>query len=80
MSFDKDYPNRKDYRKPYFNKAEKIDSSCRPGGDCPHCSRGRLHNANVKAFDADEEINEFLSDHDWWYYANHSINNEGYCD
>jgi hypothetical protein len=42
MSFDKDYPNRKDHRKPYTKKAEKCNRSCRPGGSCPYCRNGRL--------------------------------------
>ena len=75
MSFNKKYPNRKDYRKQYTKKAERVDSSCRPGGDCPRCSMGRQHNSIVKEFDADDEIDEFLSNHHWWYYADISIEN-----
>jgi len=46
VSFDKDYPNRKDRRKPY-RKSKRFDRSCRPGGDCPHCQGNRQH-ANRK--------------------------------
>jgi hypothetical protein len=58
-SFYKKYPKRKDQRKPYFgysllrradtgsdpdkNKQGCIDPSCRPGGDCPWCSKGRQY-------------------------------------
>jgi len=75
MSFNKYYPNRKDKRRQYLKNPQKLDSSCRPGGDCPRCSSGRLYNSYTKEFDADEEIDEFLSDHDWWYYADLSIDN-----
>lgn len=42
MSFDKDYPNRKDQRKPYHGSS-KYDHSCRPHGSCPHCESNRAH-------------------------------------
>lgn len=42
MSFDKEYPNRKDIRKPYY-KSSRFDHSCRPGGSCPHCSNNRKY-------------------------------------
>ena len=36
MSFDNDYPKRKDHRKP-FRGAKAIDCSCRNHGSCPMC-------------------------------------------
>lgn len=43
MSFDnKNYPNRKDKRKPYY-KSGKHDRSCRPNGGCAWCQGNRLH-------------------------------------
>lgn len=42
MSFENDYPNRKDWRKPYHG-SKAVDATCRPGGDCPYCNRGRQH-------------------------------------
>ncbi len=42
MSFDKNYPKRKDHRKPYRG-SKAVDSGCRPGGDCPYCQAGRKH-------------------------------------
>lgn len=42
MSFYKDYPNRKDHRKPYRGSAS-FDSSCRPNGGCGHCLNNRKH-------------------------------------
>jgi hypothetical protein len=44
MAFDKQYPNRKDWRKPYLGKtSKKVDRTCRPHGSCPYCESGRLH-------------------------------------
>lgn len=42
MSFDKDYPNRKDIRKKY-RKSKRFDRSCRNHGNCPYCRENRLH-------------------------------------
>jgi hypothetical protein len=42
MSFDKDYPNRKDRRKRYYN-AKSFDRSCRNHGSCAHCLESRMH-------------------------------------
>lgn len=46
MSFDKDYPNRKDKRKDY-KKSAACDRSCRPGGSCPYCIGNRQYK-NIK--------------------------------
>lgn len=40
MSFDKNYPNRKDKRKPYHG-SKAFDRSCRTGGNCPWCEGNR---------------------------------------
>ena len=42
MSFEHNYPNRKDHRKPY-RKSKAIDRSCRSHGSCPWCRGNRLH-------------------------------------
>lgn len=42
MSFDKNYPNRKDQRKPY-RRSKAFDRTCRNHGSCPYCKLGRLH-------------------------------------
>ena len=41
--FDKHYPNRKDWRRDYPQRARRMDASCRPGGDCPRCQADRQH-------------------------------------
>ncbi len=40
MSFDTDYPKRKDRRKPYRG-SKAFDRSCRHGGSCPYCEGNR---------------------------------------
>ena len=42
MSFDNDYPNRKDWRGSYYN-SESFDRSCRHGGRCAWCIHNRLY-------------------------------------
>lgn len=42
MSFDNDYPNRKDRRKPFYNSG-KYSTGCRHGGDCEWCRGNRTH-------------------------------------
>lgn len=44
MSFDKNYPNRKDKRKPYY-KSKRFDKSCRNHGSCPYCLSSRLYSS-----------------------------------
>ncbi len=43
MSFDKNYPNRKDHRRDYYHLRQRMFRSCRPGGDCPWCERNRRY-------------------------------------
>jgi hypothetical protein len=42
MSFDKDYPNRKDKRKKYVGK-KAVDTTCRNHGSCPYCEKERKY-------------------------------------
>lgn len=46
MSFDKDYPNRKDHRKPYLKGSKRFDLSCRCHGSCTWCLSNRIHSIN----------------------------------
>ena len=62
MSFDTEYPSRKDRRKPYRGSKE-FDRSCRSGGDCPYCRENRLHANELRAQEADSEIEEYLNDY-----------------
>ena len=43
MGFDNEYPGRKDWRRQYQKRAQKVDRSCRCHGDCPHCQGNRKH-------------------------------------
>jgi len=59
MSFDdKDYPNRKDWRKPYFRGA-RYHRSCRPNGGCGYCAGNRLHGEKKRKFTAEEKIKDW---------------------
>lgn len=42
MSFDKQYPNRKDKRKQYYDH-RAIDATCRSHGTCAACQSARKH-------------------------------------
>ena len=42
MSFDNNWPKRKDHRKPYY-KSEVWDRTCRNHGSCGWCSTSRAH-------------------------------------
>jgi hypothetical protein len=42
MSFDKEYPNRKDHRKPYKG-SKRFDTGCRNHGSCGPCKGNRLY-------------------------------------
>jgi hypothetical protein len=57
MSFDKNYPNRKDKRKP-FRGAKAIDCSCRNHGSCAWCESNRTHFDKKKRKVADIQLKE----------------------
>jgi hypothetical protein len=40
---DKAIEHGKEHRKPYYRYCERIDKTCRPGGDCPVCYGNRMH-------------------------------------
>ena len=56
MSFDKEYPNRKDQRKQYRD-SRQFDRTCRSHGSCSYCVEGRQHKQQR---DADTQIKEYL--------------------
>ncbi len=58
MGFDKDYPNRKDHRKPYRG-SKRFDRSCRNHGNCPYCENGRQHNHQKAKEYAEEQLKEW---------------------
>ena len=56
--FYKDYPNRKDHRKAYYDN-RAFDPSCRSGGDCPHCISDRQHKNNKRLLSSDEQLIDY---------------------
>jgi hypothetical protein len=58
MSFDKNYPNRKDIRKPY-RKSKTICTACRNHGECEWCKGNRLYNRKLKEQIAREKLEEY---------------------
>ena len=59
MSFDKNYPNRKDHRKPYMG-SKSFDRTCRCGGSCKWCIGNRTFNSRKRkeAADAVSDLNQ----------------------
>ena len=62
MSFDNNYPHRKDWRKPY-RKSKRFDRSCRPHGNCGYCEQDRLFTNMQRVPLLDEEAEARLTDH-----------------
>jgi hypothetical protein len=54
MSFEKNYPNRKDKRKRYRG-SKAFDRSCRNHGKCDYCREGRLFKAEKRKQQAEAE-------------------------
>ena len=54
MSFDKKYPNRKDWRKQYYD-SRRVARSCRCHKGCGHCLRNRLYQTIKRKIEADYE-------------------------
>jgi hypothetical protein len=64
MSFDNNYPNRKDKRKPY-RKSKRFDRTCRNHGSCDYCKSNRTVQSKKVELAIKEEIkafNYFLDD------------------
>lgn len=61
MSFDKNYPNRKDQRKPYKG-AKSVDRSCRCHGGCSYCKGNRLHSTERRRAKSDNDLKEYGKD------------------
>jgi hypothetical protein len=58
MSFDKEYPNRKDHIKPY-RKSKRFDRTCRCHGGCGYCYSNRTHSAKVREEKANIKDQDF---------------------
>lgn len=60
MSFDNDYPQRKDRRKPYRD-SRSFDRSCRHGGDCDYCKKNRTRKRELEEL-KNEEYFDYLKE------------------
>lgn len=58
-SFDKYYPNRKDWRKPYYG-CKAFDTSCRSHGSCPYCRNSikRKRWREIADWNLEEQLND----------------------
>jgi len=63
MSFDKHYPNRKDWRKPYRG-SKRFDRTCRNHGSCSYCEANRTFNRKRQTESLDADFKTFLTDND----------------
>lgn len=59
MSFDNHYPNRKDWRKPYY-RSRAFDRGCRHGGSCSWCEGNRTFKNKRRAPIIDYDYKKFL--------------------
>ena len=61
MSLEKAIQHGKERRKQYYNSG-RFDTSCRPGGGCPHCEANRKHATNKAKMKASkkEQENEYF--------------------
>lgn len=60
MSFDKDYPNRKDWRKPYYSGSKRFDRTCRNHGSCDWCRDNRLHQRIKEEMKSKFDMKDYL--------------------
>lgn len=52
MGFDKNYPNRKDKRKPYYD-SRSFDHTCRSHGSCSACQGKREYKVKKRLIDTE---------------------------
>lgn len=57
MALDKAIEHGKERRKPYY-KSKAVDATCRPGGSCPYCQRGRQHKNRKRLAEAQDRMND----------------------
>lgn len=63
MSFDKNYPNRKDHREAFIG-AKSFDRTCRNGGSCPACQGNRTIRKTRTELSASDDIAHVLEELD----------------
>lgn len=74
MSFDKNYPNRKDHRKPHRG-SKAISPSCKNHGGCPRCESGRQRMYRKAELDADEQLTEWKEEEAMQYPTPEQVEN-----
>lgn len=58
MSFDnKYYPNRKDWRKPYYGRGAACRGD-RPNRGCSYCYSNRFHSTHKRELSANDKLND----------------------
>lgn len=57
MSFDKEYPNRKDWREQYYGP-KRDHHSCRNHGSCNFCQRGKKRESRKAEISMREQLTE----------------------
>jgi hypothetical protein len=57
MSFNNQYPNRKDRLGKYY-KSKRFDSSCRCHGSCSYCLNNRLYHNKRELQRTEDELRE----------------------
>ena len=60
MSFYKDYPNRKDWRKPHQG-SKAVDSTCQNHGSCPWCESNRTYKLKREKLRVKDELIEYFN-------------------
>lgn len=75
MSFDKEYPKRKDWRKQYQGSAS-FDRSCRPGGDCPWCLGRRLFKSRLIDTIVRDETTDGLDQAEYWLETGYGLDDD----
>lgn len=58
MSFDKNYPNRKDHRKQYYD-SRAFDCTCRNHGACPVCLGNRTYSIVKRKQAIEDKLKEW---------------------
>ncbi len=61
MSFYKEYPNRKDHRRPYRD-SRRVDSHCKNHSFCAYCRDNRTYCDRKRRLAADQQIKEWQSE------------------
>lgn len=59
---DKAIEHGKEFRKPYYKKAQNSDKTCRCHGSCPRCYDNRMHKIQKKIEAMNFKLEEYDTD------------------